>query len=175
MASQTGGNLSRIETGPCKLTFKNLTLGHTQGGIRFNITPQIRDRNVDEYGSYRADVIHTGDDVTISTTLAEKTLAVLQTVYAMSYGALSSTLVGIGQLPGGKGSNSAGPLLIHPLSAGENTDDDVLFYKCVVTETGEVQFGTFDDDRSFDATWVALIDETREAGQLLGQIGVAAT
>lgn len=172
MASQVGGDLSRIKTGPCSVTFKGMPLGHTMGGVRFNIAPQTRDRNVDEYGDHRADIVHTGDDVTISTTLAETSLSVLQTVYQMSYGAIDANTIGIGNLPGGLGSEKAGPLLLHPLRAGETTTEDVLFHKAVVNNVGEVQFGVIQEEQVYEVTWAALIDETKATGQMIGQIGV---
>lgn len=172
MPSQVGGDLSRIESGPCEVTYKGIEVGHTMGGVTFSVKPQLRERKVDEYGEHIVDLIYQGDQVECKTTLAEKTLAVVQTVYQMSYTALSDTQIGIGNLPGGKGSDKAGRLTLHPLD-GYETEDDVVFFMAVVKDVGDVQFGTITADRVFEVTWGMLIDESQEDGQLIGTIGVS--
>lgn len=174
MSSQVGGDLSRIESGPSKVNYKSVACGHTMGGVSFSIKPQVRARQVDEYGNYDVELIHLGDQVEAKTTFAEKTLQVVQTVYQFGT-MLSSSMWGIGRIPGTRGSSLAGELVFHPLDAGESTADDVTFYKAVVKDTGDVQFGTISNDRVFECTFGMLIDESKESGQLIGKIGVAAS
>ncbi len=171
MSSQVGGNLSNIETGPSSTTYKGVLCGHTMEGVSFSITPDLRERKVDEYGTYVVDMILQGDKVEVSTKFMEKTLTVLQTVYQMSYGALSSILIGIGRLPGKKSSDRAGLLTLHPLD-GNGTEDDVTLWKAAVTPGGEVNFGTVTQDRVFECKFMPLVDESREDGSILGQIGL---
>jgi hypothetical protein len=139
-------------------------------GVTFTVSPDLRERKVDEFGTYVVDLIHQGDTVEAKTTFAEKSLAVIQSVYQFGY-EVSDTLWGIGRTPGQKGSDKAGPLLLHPLD-GNGTADDVTFYKAVVRTNGEVQFGTITADRVFQATFGMLIDPTQNDGQLIGTLGV---
>ncbi len=171
MASQVGGDLSKIETGPCKVTYKSVACGHTMGGVTFGVKPQLRERKVDEYGEHLADLIYQGDQVDCKAKFAEKTMQVVQTVYQFG-SSISSSCWGIGKLPGTKGSSLAGALVLHPLD-GSGTVDDVTFYKAVVSDVGEVQFGSVGNDRVFEATFKMLIDESKSDGQLIGKIGVA--
>ena len=74
MASQVGGDLSKIETGPSKVTYKTVACGHTMEGVKFSVTPDLHERRVDEYGTHLVDLIHQGDNVEVKTTFAEKSL-----------------------------------------------------------------------------------------------------
>ncbi len=171
MSSQVGGDLSRIESGPCSVKFKGEFCGHTVDGVSMNVKPKLRNRMVDEYGENIVEIIHTGDDVSVQTKFPEKTLEVIQTVYMFGY-SIDGQTWGIGAKVGAKGSDKAGALLLHPLDA-EDTADDVQFWKCVVTDTGEVQFGLITADRVFQCTFVPLVDESH-GNYVLGQIGVHA-
>lgn len=169
MSSAVGGDLSKIETGPSKITFKDVACGHTMGGVSFSCKPTLRERKVDEYGDHVVDVLYQGEKVMVKTKFAEKTMQVVQTVY-MFGSTVSSSMWGIGKLPGGKGSTLAGALVIHPLD-GDGVKDDVTFFKAYVSDSGEVQFGTIESDRVFDCTFGVLVDESKADGRLLGQIG----
>jgi UDP-N-acetylglucosamine enolpyruvyl transferase len=171
MPSQVGGDLANIQTGPSKVTYKGEACGHTVGGVRFSVTPDLRERRVDEYGTYLVDMIHQGDRVEVRTTFAEKSMQVIQTVYAFGYSVDANTW-GIGVTPGQKASDKSGLLLLHPLN-GEGTTDDVKFFEAIVSTTGEVNFGTVTDDRVFEATFMPMIDESKNSGQLIGTIGTS--
>ena len=173
MSSQVGGDLTKIESGPCKLTYKSATLGHTMGGVKFNAPPAVRRRQVDEYGTNVVEILHQGDELKVSCTLAEKSMAVLQTVYAFGYSVNSKTW-GIGRTPGTKGSAVGGPLVVHPLD-GVSAEDDLNLFVAVVAEVSEVQFGDYSQDRVFACTFEAIVDETKTNGKLLGTIGAALT
>lgn len=170
MASQVDGDLSKIQTGPCEVTFGGDSVGHTMEGVKFSVKPDIRKRTVDEYGTMRADMIYQGEDIEVTTTLAEKTMAVLRIVYMWGY-EVSGVRQGFGRLPGTKGSDLAQELRLHPLDIA-GTSEDVVFHKACVMSTAEVQFGVITADRVFGVTFACLIDETKtEAQGLLGYIG----
>jgi hypothetical protein len=169
MASQVGGDLSKIQTGPCKMSLDAAAVGHTQDGVKFNVKPDIRKRMVDEYGTHTADLIYQGEEITISTVLAEKTMAVLNIVFMWGY-AVSATVRGWGKIPGTKGSDLAQEMILHPLDI-VGTTEDVTFYKVVVSESAEVNFGVITAERVFGVTFTCLIDESQNNGQLLGKIG----
>lgn len=169
MASQVGGDLSNIQTGPCQVTFGGNSIGHTMEGVRFNDTPDLRERMVDEYGTMVVDLIYQGESLEVSTTMAEKTMVVLQTVFVWGY-SRDTVTHGWGKIPGQKGSTNADVLRLHPLDVADN-QEDVYLWKATVSEVDEVQFGVITADRVFGVTWTALIDESKSSGYLLGQIG----
>ncbi len=176
MPSQVDGVLSNIESGPCKITIdaggSPVTPGHTFGGVRFNVTPDVRVRNVDEYGTSVADLVYQGEDIEVTTVFSEKSMTVIAAVFAWGY-ARSATVWGFGRIPGRKGSTLAKELLIHPLSAGGAATEDVTFWLAAVSDSAEVEFGVITGDRVFGVTWKILIDESQTDGYLLGQIGAA--
>ena len=168
--SLAGGDISKIESGPCKVTYKSIACGHTQGGVSFSVKPVIRERKVDEHGEYLADLIYNGDTVQVKARFAEKTMQVVQAVY--QFGSLiSSSVFGIGYLEARTMSGSSGLLTLHPLD-GTGTRDDVHFYKATISDTEEVAIGDFRADRSFGCTFNCLVDTTKSSGQLIGAIGV---
>ena len=168
MSSQVGGNLAYITASPCKVTYKSRVCGHTEGGVTVNMKHKLRERKVDEYGDNVVDTIHVGDDVTVQTRFKEKTIETIQTVYLFG-GAISSSMWGIGQVPGTKGSTNGGTLLLHPLD-GTSTKDDITVFKAVVADQGAVQFGDVQQDRVFDCTFRGLIDEAQTT-YLIAKIG----
>lgn len=169
MASQVGGDLSKIQTGPSKVTYKSANVGHTMGGVKFGFKPDLRKRMVDEYGTHVSDMIYQGEDATVKLTVAEKTMATIQFVYQWGF-SITSVSWGIGKTPGTKASALAGALVLHPLDLAASTQEDVTIYKAFVSDTGEVEFGTITADRVFEVTMTALVDES-QTGHLLGKIG----
>lgn len=176
MASSVEGDLSKIKTGPCKVSVGGTAIGHTMEGVSFNITPDLRERFVDEWGTNVVDLIHQGDNCEVTTTMAEFSLAVLGVVYVWGYQIDTSTW-GVGRVPGSysggtlNGSVVAKVLLLHPLGEA-NTNGDVTFHRAVVSDTGQVQFGVITEDRIFECTWRCLVDPTKVDGRLIGEIGI---
>lgn len=175
MASRVGGDLSKIQTGPCRLDLDDESVGHTMEGIKLNVQPDIRVRNVDEFGVSKVDMIYQGEAIQISTTLAEKTISTLRLVFAWGY-ETSTTRHSFGRLPGLRGSDIAKELRIHPLEFDDDDEsEDAVFYKVCVSNSAEVNIGSVSADRTFGVTFDALVDESKtEAQGLLGYIGAAA-
>ncbi len=176
MASAVGGDLSKIKTGPCKVSVAGTAVGHTMEGVSFTVQPDLRERTVDEYGTNVVDLVHQGDNVEVTTTMSEFTLSVLGVVYVWGYQS-NSQLWGIGRIPGSYsggtlgGSVVAKVLLLHPLGEA-NTNGDVTFHRAVVTDSGQVQFGVITEDRIFECTWKCLVDPDKTDGALIGTIGI---
>ncbi len=165
------GNLARIETGPCSVSYKGSLCGHTLEGVKFEVPPDLRERKVDEYGTIIVELIAQGDRATMKATFVEKTLRVIRTVYM--YGSeVSDTVQGVGRRPSVRAADLAGELVLHPIDE-LSSDNDVMFWKAAVSAAGEVNFGTATADRVFECTFTMLVDESRSDGQMLGQIGVA--
>ena len=171
MASQVSGDLSLIESGPCSLRFGGDLLGHTMEGVRLNMPPDVRKRMTDEYGTNFAQAVFQGDNIEVSTTLAEKTLDVIAIVFGWGY-EIDAMLWGWGRSPGLISDDIADELIIHPLEMGADTSKDVKFWMMVPSNVQEIEFGQILSDRVFGVTWSAVIDETKRSGYLLGRMGL---
>ena len=171
MASQVSGDLSLIESGPCSLRFGGDLLGHTMEGVRLNMPPDVRKRMTDEYGTNFAQAVFQGDNIEVSTTLAEKTLDVIAIVFGWGY-EIDAMLWGWGRSPGLVSDDIADELIIHPLEMGADTSKDVKFWMMVPSNVQEIEFGQILSDRVFGVTWSAVIDETKRSGYLLGRMGL---
>lgn len=168
-----GGDLSAIESGPCALTYRGQPVGHTLEWVTVLNKPTLRNRFVDEQGEQVVEMVQTGDSAVVKTRVAEKTFDTLAFVYTYADSVDAQTF-GFGARIGRRASSRCGELRIHPLEMLDDASQDVVFSRASVTDTGEVQFGSYGSDRVFDVTWTMLIDETKSAGRLLGQIGVPA-
>jgi hypothetical protein len=173
MASQVGGDLSKIQAGPCKLTYSGNTVGHTMDGFKFTVAPDLLVRNVDEYGTMKADVILQVTNADMSVTLAQWMGAVLRMVYQWGNTSYAS-YIGLGRIPGLRGQDVAKQLIAHPLDQGASTTYDVEFFKVVVQQPQEVQFGVVTGDRVSAVQMTALVDESKGDDGMLGRIGHAA-
>ncbi len=168
MASQVSGDITKIQSGPCKLTYRGVDLGHTIGGCLVTAENLTRDRDdVDEYEGGIVDVIHAGDKITVNVKLVEKSPEVIAALFP--FGVFVTDGWGIGQRPGSRGSDVSGTLVIHPLD-GDGLLDDVVLHDAVVADQGEIENDQL-TDREFDATFVSIIDDAQPAGMLLGGFG----
>jgi hypothetical protein len=168
MASQVSGDLTKIQAGPCKLTYRGVDLGHTIGGCMVTVENLTRDRDdIDEYEGEVVDSIHAGDKITINVKLAEKSPEVIAALFP--FGVSVTEGWGIGQRPGSRGSDVSGTLVIHPLD-GDGLLDDVVLHDAVASDQGDIENDKL-EDREFDATFVSIIDDRQQAGMLLGGFG----
>ncbi len=170
--SQVDGDLSLIESGPCSLRVGGDLLGHTMEGVRLNMPPDLRKRMTDEYGTNFAQCVFQGDNIEVSTTLAEKTMAVIAIVFAWGY-EIDLQTWGWGRLPSLVSDDIAEELIIHPLEMLNDTSKDVTFWSMVPSNVAEIEFGEITGDRVFGVTWTAVVDESRSNGYLLGRMGIA--
>lgn len=171
MPSAVGGDLSNIRTGPSHITYNAVDVGHTMDGVEFGAEPNYRDRKVDEYGENVADAIHQGDEVTVKTKLAETTLAILQLAFQFGAQLVSpADTQGIGKLPGTKASSLAKVLRLHPLDV-VGTQQDIVLHKAYVSGVSPIQVGTVTEDTVYEVTFRGLIDESKDDGQMIAEIG----
>jgi len=163
---------AEITSGPGYLEVDGDRLSHTQGGITVNITPSTRNRTVDVYGESPIQVIHQGDDVRVTAPLAQWTAEVLKNVYDpgddQTEGGSGGSFLGLGR--------SAGyfytPRAVDVIPVASNLSDlKVSLWKaCPV---GQVEMAhAFDTDRVLNTEFVALVDETKDDGQLMGAMYV---
>ena len=73
--------ISDIVGGPADVKLAGGTIGNTTGGVTATITPQNRERIVDQYGSTALAIIHTGDECRVTVPWSEWVAATLNEVY----------------------------------------------------------------------------------------------
>lgn len=169
-------DIQNVHIGRQILSFDATELGHTDGGCEFVYEPTYTDILVDAYGESVADKVLTGEAVKVKVPLAETTLDRLKT--AIPTGTLvENTTSGdkkltIGSEAGSKRlSDMAKTLTLHP--ANKEVADkslDITLHKAVVISEVTLPFKV-DEKTVYEVEFLALIDESRENGDLLATIG----
>ena len=164
-------DLSAIEAGPCQVKYDGVDVGHTQDGVEFNYEPDIRERNVDEYGTTAVELILVGENVTVAMRITQWELANLKIV--IPAGLDGTSYLGIGRKPGFKLGDQAKELVLHPLeNAGGDDSEDVTLWKAVPNSPVPIGYNN-EGDRIFEVTFKALPDTTKADGLILGKIGAS--
>lgn len=162
-------DITEVKLGVCEVSFNNVDLGHTKGGVVVSYAPEYVDIQVDKYGNTTADKRLLGEKFTAKVPLAESTLANLSV--AMPAGTTTANKITLGSKAGVGLAGLAHLLVLHP-QANEASDrsEDVIFYKAVAGSPVELGF-TNDGVRIIEVTFEAMIDETKSDGDYLGMIG----
>lgn len=160
---------TKIQLGPCSVTFKGRDMGHTIGGVTVTYTPDFYESKVDKYGSSVVEKFLVGEKLMAEFNLAEFTLANLQDAVNQST-LQGDDSISVGSTAGKKASVNAGLLVLHPLAAGSARDYDVSIYKGVVTSELKLEHKN-DGEKVLPVTVDGLVDENRSDGNMLGFIG----
>ncbi len=164
------GDIDNVKVGVCDVTFDDVDLGHTIDGAVVNYEPEYKDIQVDKYGNTIADKILIGEKLTAVVTLAESVIANLR-IGVPAGSATPATRMNIGQNSGLRLTSVAARLILHPIAnAVGDLTEDVVFHTAVVSEPIELPH-KFDEEKKFQVTFTALIDESQTAGAYLGHIG----
>lgn len=160
-------DLSKLTAGPAYLKVGGDAISHTQGGVTINITPGNRNRTVDLYGDSPVAVIHTGDECRITAPLAQWTAVVLKAIYDPGADQTSSDkYLGIGRSAGYiYQTKEVAVVPVAVTLAGMMAK----FWKCCPVGQLELTH-TYSDDRVFNAEFLALVDESKTDGQLMGAL-----
>lgn len=158
-------DLTKIEAGPCDLTFNSVAIGHTQDGVEVHPEEQYRERFVDYYGNTPVDVIHTGTRFTVTATITQHEIANLKYVWPL-YGG-GTTYVSFGRKPGAKLSTYGHALVISPVQEA-STAKDVTLHNAVVISCDAIGFNS-ENDRVFKVTWLGLIKAANADTDYVGQ------
>ena len=143
------------------------TIGNTTGGVTATVTPQNRERIVDQYGSTALAIIHTGDEVRVTVPWAEWTSATLNEIY--DPGTDAGTSKGIGRSAGYIYTTQSMDITPYLTADAART---VEFYK--VTPIGEVSMSfNNDDDRILEVEYAALIKTDETDGALIGKLNLS--
>lgn len=166
---------SKIVAGPATFELDSEVIGHTQGGITCNITPNNRPRVVDQYGTCTINVVHLGDTVRMTVPFAEWAAATIAEVYNPGNNQLafasSPKYMGVGRKPGYLYTSSQAAII--PLTSADS-GKFVMFWK--VTPIGELalMFNT-EADRIFSTEFACMVDEAKSDGELIGKIHITGT
>lgn len=163
---------TNIKIGVCSVTYNDVDLGHTKGGVTVSYSPEYSDITADQYGNTPVDKSLVGETLTVTVPLTESQVANINKAIPLS--TLAGTSDGratIGKEAGNKLASLAYELVLHPFAnAVGDLSEDVVIHKAVVHSDIEVGF-TNDDQRIIEVEFVALIDTTKADGNLLGHIG----
>lgn len=167
-------DLSKIYSGPASVLVEDADIGHTQGGVELSVAPKNRIRNVDIYGDGAVAVVHLGDDVKITTPLAEYTALTLPNAYAPGNdqtAAVTNKYLGLGRKAGFLYSDK--DLKIAPSVSGQ-TAHKIHLFKAVPIGNFQMMYKA-SEDRILKVEWTGLIDESQDDGELIGAIALAGT
>ena len=162
-------DIANVKLGVCSVSFNSTDLGHTKGGVTVSYEPTYHDVTVDAYGETVVDKRLLGEKLIATVPLAEATLANLQ--IAIPEGTSSGSKLTIGSSVGDSLLDEAQQLVLHPVeNASDNLDDDVVFYKAVVSNSIELPYAN-DGERVIEVEFTALLDESQSDGGYLGFVG----
>lgn len=170
----SSGNISNITVGACQLTYNGVALGHTLGGSKLTVDRKFVELEVDQYGKTPVELVLTGQDLKLETTLAEPTISNLDLVIAEANKVTGNlgTKLGLGADAGFGLRAEAFPLQLHPLNrASTDLTADVLIYLAVNDQPIDLNYEV-DKQRVFKVTFRGLVSEAYGPGFRLGQIGV---
>jgi hypothetical protein len=166
-------DVTNVKLGVCDVTFNDVALGHTKGGVTVTYEPTYHDVTVDAYGETVVDKRLLGERFYATVPLAEATLANLQV--AIPEGTTSGSKLTIGSSVGDSLLDEAKELVLHPVeNASDNLDDDVVMHKAVVSNTIELPYQN-DGERIIEVEFTALLDESKSDGNYLGFLGDSTT
>ena len=164
-------DVSKIIGGPADVKLgasgSAATIGHTTGGVTATITPQNRERIVDEYGSSAVAVIHTGDEVRVTVPWSEWISTTINEVYNPGADSATSAFTkGVGRSAGYIYTTQEMEIVPYlTADAGKYVE----FYS--TTPVGEVGLAwNNDDDNIHEVEYAALVDTGKTDGSLIGLI-----
>jgi len=163
------GSISNLRLGQCDITYNNVPIGHTKGGVEITIKNDVTEVTVDKYGSTPVRAFHKGTRIEIKTTLSEYEFTQMEQV--INAATKSGSILKIGKIAGTE--LDGAELLLHPSNAGD-TSTDVTVFKAIIIGDTKIPFQV-DQETVYDVTWLALVslDDADEDGNgFLIQFGV---
>jgi hypothetical protein len=161
-------SITNVKMGVCSVTFDDVDLGHTKGGVTVTYEPEIHDITVDAYGTTPAEKVLIGQKLRATVPLAEASLANLSV--ALPAGTADADAITLGGTVGLRLSTVAGELVLHPTANTGDLSEDVVIYNAVVINTVSIPF-MVDSEGVVEVEFEGMIDESRTDGDMLGLIG----
>jgi hypothetical protein len=148
-------------------------LGITKEGVTFKYEPKYHELTSDQTGSTPLDDVLIGEnasaEVKILDTSKRKIALIIPTATAEG-SAESPTAVTFGQRPGFRASAKFVKLRLHPISAGDSLDYDVIIYRTTNTGSLELAF-KLEEEWVIPCIFKAYYDDFRQPGDQLFRIG----
>jgi hypothetical protein len=158
------GDTTNIVLGLCNVRFDGTQLGLTKGGVEVNITQTSVDVVVDDYGDTPVDSYDKGTTIEVIVNMVEYGDLDL-VAQAFPTATVRSDRLEFGDQAGSQ--ISTGRLVLDPLNAN---DHNIMVYKARPVGNATIGF-TNDDVKVFTATFMGLIDTSRNTGDQLFRIG----
>lgn len=156
-------NAQNFEVGNANLYVNDTFVGGTTGdGVVITYTPDVHEHQAGQHGTTPIAVTLIGERVEIEVTMGESTLENLNR--AMAGSSLAGDRLSLGSTPGAK--LTGVKLTIEPVGT-PNNDYAWVFTNCVTISPVEVAYQT-ESERVVNVTFLALVDTTAEAGEVLG-------
>lgn len=165
-------SVANFKIGRATLTLGALTIGHTKGGVEISVAPAIFEKKVDQYGESPVGVVVLGHRIEIKAYFAESELEQMSKAIAGSLftNGASKDDVGIGTDAGA--ALTPQTLVVHPTDMGASTDLDWNFAAVVPIGAPTFVFKT-DEERVYEATFLALLKEDGTADEKIVRIGTS--
>lgn len=172
-----GYDIARAQiTGPCRITYKGVVVGHTLDGVDLEAQRELTEVNVDKHGKTPIDLVLTGNNLTVKFKMAQTdwdqwNVAIPET---SSYdGSGSRDRADFGADAGYSLRQDAGALVIHPTkNADTDYSQDVTIYKAVSSDDITLPM-KIDEQAVLEVTMKALVDDSYGSGRRLGHYGPA--
>lgn len=168
-----GGDVTLIRTGAHKITIDPAgtpkTAGFTHGNLQLAWSVQKRTVNVAEYGTTPVDEEVTGVQLSVKFSMIERSLKVFDIAFNGLYPLAGATSRGIGRSGIQRAQSRGKAILLHPLSAGASTAQDITLNKVLLIPTGNIELSD-QGDQIFEVEGICVIDPSQADGQLLALI-----
>lgn len=163
-------NALKVEMGAVQVSINGVDIGHCKGGAEVTYAPDFKESSVDLYGSTPIEARLAGERFTAKVRFAEYTIANLRKAMPQTtFAGAGNARILIGSNVGQKASDDAVQLVLHPIDKGTR-EHDVVMYKAAAISSVMINH-TNEDDKVLEVEFVALVDETKSAGNYLGMIG----
>lgn len=158
---------TKLIFGQSDITFGGVALPLLAEAVVLKVEPSYTDIKVYDFGEGAVDRICTGYNITITTALAEESVAALQLAIPVSTqtDTVDSLKTNLADAPVGTSLRAFGKeLKIHPRSAGLDTSTDVVIFKAIPTGTFERNYGF--EQGKIPVTFTAVVKDGAKAGKI---------
>lgn len=163
-------DITNVKVGVCTVTYNNIDLGHTKGGVEVSYEPVYKDVSVDKYGETVVEKYLMGEKFTAKVPLAEYTIANLRNAMPnATFAGAANRRITLGKSAGQAAKAIAYQLVLHPQNEGTRAFD-IVMHKAFVSSTIVLNHKN-DEEKIIEVTFEALLDETKSDGNYLGLIG----
>ena len=165
-----GGDVTLIRTGAHKITVDPggtpKTAGFTHGNLQLTWSVQKRQVNVAEYGTTPVDEEVTGVQLSVKFSMIERSLKVFDIAFNGLYPLATAAGRGIGRSGIQHAQSRGKSILLHPLSQGASTAQDITLNKVMLIPTGNIELSD-QGDQIIEVEGLCVVDPTAADGQLL--------